>query len=266
MKFKTLFFSLLCFFISNLYSQIASRPEEINQILIEVNPEQVLYFNHKVTKKESLYRISRIYNVSTNALYSFNKFESEDILHESSLLKIPLDPDKLTIERKTNSIPVYYKVQNKESLYGLSKRKLKIDKKTLKKLNPQIENSFQVDMQILLGYLSLEAIRESESETADINAIIAKPSEQVFTKESRGVAISESVVLGDGRLFALHNEAKMESMIEIINPIQNRKVLAKVIGRIPPIYEKDVKVLVSAEVSRQLAVIGKRFFVNIRYR
>jgi len=72
--------------------------------------------------------------------------------------------------------------------------------------------------------------------------------------------------MGEGRMFALHNEAKMESMIEIINPIQNRKVLAKVIGRIPPIYEKEVKVLVSAEVSRQLGVIGKRFFVNIRYR
>ncbi|MBK6861192.1 MAG: LysM peptidoglycan-binding domain-containing protein [Saprospiraceae bacterium] len=266
MLIKFLLFNLLCFLTLNLYGQITHELEDFSQIQIEENQDQILYFNHKVTKKESLYRISRIYNISTNALYSFNQFQPDDLLKENSLLKIPFDPTKLIVDKKANSFPIYYKVQAKENLYGLSKRKLKIDKKILKKLNPQIETSFQEGMQILVGYFPLETVHENESETAEINAIIAKPSEQVFTKESRGVAISESVVLGDGRLFALHNEAKIESMIEIINPIQNRKVLAKVIGRIPPIYEKDVKVLVSAEVSRQLAVIGKRFFVNIRYR
>ncbi|MBK7359698.1 MAG: LysM peptidoglycan-binding domain-containing protein [Saprospiraceae bacterium] len=263
---KTLIFNLLCLLTINLNGQFDPDLESFSQILIEENPEQTLYFNHKVTKKESLYRISRIYNISTNTLYSFNQFKPDDLLKENSLLKIPFDPTQLTVDKKANSLALFYKVQTKENLYGLSKRKLKIDKKILKKLNPQIETSFQEGMQILVGYLPLETMHENESEPADINAIIAKPSEQVFTKESRGVAISESVVLGDGRLFALHNEARIESMIEIINPIQNRKVLAKVIGRIPPIYEKDVKVLVSAEVSRQLAVIGKRFFVNIRYR
>jgi len=263
---KALFFKLLCLLPVVIFGQTAPNADRFRQIQLETNDEQILYFVHKVTKKESLYRISRIYNVSTNALYSFNHFGPDDVLHENSLLKIPFESSKLINTAMKQTIPVYYKVQAKENLYGLSKRKLVIDKKILKNLNPHISTQIQEGTEILVGYYPLEIIEEIESETADINPIISKPSELIFTKESRGVAISESQVMGEGRLFALHNEAKMESMIEIINPIQNRKVLAKVIGRIPPIYEKEVKVLVSAEVSRQLGVIGKRFFVNIRYR
>ncbi|MBL7820344.1 MAG: LysM peptidoglycan-binding domain-containing protein [Saprospiraceae bacterium] len=263
---KPFLFNLLCLLPFALIGQNAPIEDRFIQIQLETNDDQILYFNHKVTKKESLYRISRIYNVTTNTLYGFNQFGPEDILHENSLLKIPFEATKLLVDKTKFSIPVYYKVKAKENLYGLSKRKLLIAKKTLKLLNPQISNQILEGTQLLVGYYPIEIIQEIESEPVEINPIISKPSEQIFTKESRGVAISESQVMGEGRMFALHNEAKMESMIEIINPIQNRKVLAKVIGRIPPIYEKEVKVLVSAEVSRQLGVIGKRFFVNIRYR
>lgn len=97
---KTLIFNLLCLLTINLNGQFDPDLESFSQILIEENPEQTLYFNHKVTKKESLYRISRIYNISTNTLYSFNQFKPDDLLKENSLLKIPFDPTQLTVDKK----------------------------------------------------------------------------------------------------------------------------------------------------------------------
>lgn len=48
---KTLIFNLLCLLTINLNGQFDPDLESFSQILIEENPEQTLYFNHKVTKR-----------------------------------------------------------------------------------------------------------------------------------------------------------------------------------------------------------------------
>ncbi len=246
--------------------------EEINNgLIIETLSDQSMYFNYKVKKKESLYRIAKYFQLTTNSIFDYNSFNEQSILHENTIIKIPFSTKLLVFQNDNqaqNLLPVYYKVLLKDNLYGLSKRKLLIDKNKLKKLNPDLNKLFQEGKLILIGYYSTAHFEEPEKQELEKQELELPQEvvEYLFNKESRGVAISESQVMGEGRLFALHNEAKMESIIEINNPILNKKVLAKVIGRIPPIYEKEVKVLVSAEVSRQLGVIGKRFFVHIRYR
>jgi hypothetical protein len=67
-------------------------------------------------------------------------------------------------------------------------------------------------------------------------------------------------------MFALHPTARVNSVIELHNPMMNRKVLAKVIGNIPPnTYPEEVKVIISPKTAKSLGVIDQRFFVKMRY-
>lgn len=67
-------------------------------------------------------------------------------------------------------------------------------------------------------------------------------------------------------LFALHSSAKVNSYIEIYNPMLNRKVLAKVVGNLPPkAHKKGVELIVSPKVAESLGAIDKRFLVQVRF-
>jgi len=82
----------------------------------------------------------------------------------------------------------------------------------------------------------------------------------------RGVAYWEKNYHDNGRFYVLHSKAKINSIIEVSNPIAGRKVYAKVIGRIPMSYPSDAKVIVTNEVAKELKVIDSRFFVYVQYR
>ncbi len=67
-------------------------------------------------------------------------------------------------------------------------------------------------------------------------------------------------------LFALHATAKTNSYIEIYNPMLDRKVLAKVVGNIPPkAFKKNVDLIVSPKVAETLGAKDKKFFVKVRF-
>lgn len=67
-------------------------------------------------------------------------------------------------------------------------------------------------------------------------------------------------------LFALHATAKTNSYIEIYNPMLDRKVIAKVVGNIPPkAFKKNVELIVSPKVAETLGAKDKKFFVKVRF-
>jgi len=92
---------------------------------------------------------------------------------------------------------------------------------------------------------------------------VAKP---LKVKHTAGVALQISTNGGKKKYFALHNTAAVDSYIEINNPMFNKKVLAKVIGRIPDgIYPSDIDIIVSPSVAKDLRVLDKRFYVQMKY-
>ena len=67
-------------------------------------------------------------------------------------------------------------------------------------------------------------------------------------------------------LFALHATAKVNSYIEIYNPMLNRKVIAKVVGNLPPkAHKKNVDLIISPKVAETLGAVDKRFYVQVRF-
>lgn len=67
-------------------------------------------------------------------------------------------------------------------------------------------------------------------------------------------------------LFALHATARINSFIEIHNPMLGTTVVARVVGNIPDrIYKRNVELIVAPKVAKTLGVIDKKFFVKIKY-
>ncbi|MEO6191201.1 MAG: hypothetical protein ABIO44_13415, partial [Saprospiraceae bacterium] len=176
---------------------------------------------------------------------------------------------------------------NKESLYSIAKLKTKWNIKTLKSQNLIVGDLVNLNQSLKIAYLvklgtetedaktietckneklkNLEPIEEiSIAETL----MSEKKNEHimpVYSKEIRGVAMCPNNKLSTGKYFALCNYTKRGSQIEVYNPVLERSVLAKVVGRIPHNYSSDIQVIVSSEVANALGSLGKKFFVYLRY-
>lgn len=67
-------------------------------------------------------------------------------------------------------------------------------------------------------------------------------------------------------LFVLFSDAKPNSYVEIFNPMLNRMVIAKVVGKIPEsTYTPDTELIVSPLVAKRLGAIDKKFFVSMKF-
>ena len=105
---------------------------------------------HKVKKKETLYSLSKIYNISIETIKEYNPLIDKIGLKRKMKLQIPIFKNKPTIEDKP--VLVNYKrhvVKPKETKWRLAyEYGLKISE--LEKINPEIVSGLKIGQQILL--------------------------------------------------------------------------------------------------------------------
>lgn len=94
-----------------------------------------------------------------------------------------------------------------------------------------------------------------------------KPLEpELRMKSTAGLAFRIESNGNSKKYYALHNHAKINSYIEVTNPMFNNTVLAKVIGKIPSgMYASDIDLIVSPAVAKDLGVLDRRFYVRVKY-
>ena len=68
-------------------------------------------------------------------------------------------------------------------------------------------------------------------------------------------------------IFALHNSAPINSILEVTNPMNKRSIFVKVIGRPSRnvYFGPNVKVVLTPKVAKMLGARDSRFYVNINY-
>ena len=85
-------------------------------------------------------------------------------------------------------------------------------------------------------------------------------------RNMQGVAVWQKNSQEESDLYVLHREAPTNSIIAITNPMGNRTVYAKVVGKIPDTaYSSSVAVVVSPLTAKLLGAKDPRFFVLIKY-
>lgn len=146
---KILFFLLILPFFSKAQ----------NAIFVE-GASGNLYVNHVAAAKENFYSIGRLYNISPKEIAPFNKLNLENGLSIGQNIRVPLQAVNFTQTNKVAvdevAVPVYHKVEAKETLSQLSTHYNKVSLPSLKAWNNLKEDVVTPGQNIIVGYLKVK--------------------------------------------------------------------------------------------------------------
>ncbi|WP_026904045.1 DPBB and LysM peptidoglycan-binding domain-containing protein [Pedobacter glucosidilyticus] len=256
---------------------------------------------HKIEPKENYYALGRKYNVSPKAIMDFNNNVALSI---GQVIKIPTDrpfaeqkpvsfnssSNTAQNNGKRESIHV---VQAKETLYSIaSKYNMRVDDlkllnnlkttglsigQTLKvlvndevSLKPEVVKNTQTGKpEVVKEQITKPEVKIKYIDSTDSNSGIEIPRNRygITEKNEKGIAVwINDENLDATKSYALHKLAPVGTIVKITNPMTNRSVFAKVVGKYTENETtKDVIIVITKAASDALGALDKRFLVNITY-
>jgi peptidoglycan endopeptidase LytE len=180
-----------------LLNPTAKKGLAVNAVLQISSKKETEVVEHEVVAKETLFGLSKKYNISIEKLKQLNPSVESEGLKVGMILKISKTknssiPERIIVEKPkpikiedSQIQEVFHTVLPKETKYGLSK-KYKISITELERLNPQIKNDLAVGTRLV--------IRTSEKIEKEVVV-----EEVVFPKEiklvsEKGLSNAESVI------------------------------------------------------------------------
>ncbi len=231
---------------------------------------------HPVKAKQTFYSISKYYSLSLEELYEHNpQFRSDPTLRVGSQVKIPIP--NLAIKRyktkkftASQNVPIYYVVQEGDNLYQICKRNFGMEVDSVIKRNKLKGTAIKPGQYLLVAWMGTEGVKQEwrpAKQSAQSSALKTQY-EQEKTKhkevDSQGVCSWQKDSKEKGDLYALHREASIGTIIQVINPMGGT-VYAKVIGRIPEGYERNIEVVLSPEAAKKIGARDPKFFVKVKF-
>ncbi len=140
---------------------------------------------HTVAAKETLYSLGRQYNIHPRELAAYNNIPLETGLTIGQVLKIPANagippvstspaPVKTIATTKPSqatpgvgSVPVYHKVEKKETLYHISKLYNKVTIEDIKKWNNLSGDGLTEGTNLIVGY---QAVKKTQAVSENVPA------------------------------------------------------------------------------------------------
>lgn len=249
-------------------------------IFLTIGDYQEKIFVHTVEKNQTLYSLARFYGLHTEELYHYNPKMRLQVLSPGQQVRIPI-PNRAILRYKTRDFrpdqytPVVYVVKKGDTFFSISTKLFKMPMDTIATRNKLISNTLAIGQQLFIGWLSINGIPESYRKfrgNPEWKKSQFLRNKYVQGKNIKGEIFEQGVAFwqknGDTNsdLYALHRRAPINSVIAVTNPMNNRKVYARVIGRIPEnVYGSDVVVVISPKVADFLGAKDPRFFVRVRY-
>jgi len=147
--------------------------------LFVITKGDLRYIRHKVRKGETVYSITRFYNIEIEKLERNNPEFEKDGLKEGQWLLIPVNPRALIVQKakefKTeNHLKVFYTVQPKETMYGVAKGHFGISVEELQQRNALKSTDLSVGQQLHIGWLSKAGIPDSLNRLPWLNAALER--------------------------------------------------------------------------------------------
>ena len=138
-----------------------------DQIIIPKNQVSIIdennYILHKVRRKQTLVKISNLYNVSLEMLVKYNNL-SNDKLKKGSLIKIPTEA-LISYNSEIKNKVKYYRVLAKEGKWRVAyKYGITIDQ--LELMNPNINEFLQVSEKIVVPNIDFKNVNEIDENYA----------------------------------------------------------------------------------------------------
>lgn len=174
--------------------------------------EPLRFIVHKVKKKETLYGLSRQYNLTLEQIKQYNPLVDKIGLKRKMKIRIPVYPEKVVPQPVAlDESLMRYLVQEKETKWRLAYR-YGITIQELEILNPQIKEGLKVGQEIVVPKKSKEETLALEEE---FNYYKVKPKEGFYRLEKKlGVTQADLILLNP----TLEKTGLQEGMILKISP------------------------------------------------
>lgn len=235
------------------------------------------YIHHPIKPKQTLFSISRYYNIGLEELFELNPaFRNDPTLRVGARVKIPI-PNKAIKRYKSSTFKasentsIYYVVQQGDNLYQISKRYFEMPVDSVAKRNRIKNNSIKPGQRLHMGWMGTEGFHADWRPARPVTESDVMKTQYTESKKGKKEISAQGVCFWPkdskekGSLYALHRDANIGSIISVNNPMGNRTVYAKVIGRIPEGYERNIEIVLSPEAARKLGARDPRFFVKTKY-
>lgn len=240
------------------------------------------YFMHKVRKGETLYSISKIYNISVDELKTWNAFRVNEI-HTGQELKIV--ENRAVIFPEQSRYWIYHHTVPGENLYSIAK-KYQVTVADLKKWNALVGDEIVVGQQIKLpggSYNEVEQtlpdttlypvsngneIHADEGRIAKIRAsdITGYPVMDFSMREERGLAALIEGTGNSNKFLALHRTAPPGTILIVRNELNNQVVFVRVIGKLPDTGTNNkVIVKISEPAWININAVNRKLRVKVSY-
>lgn len=267
------------FFLTEAKSQLSSFPIITTKDTVFIGfMEGKYYLSHLIKKEDNLNSIASYYGTTLAAIKEINGMTDSQVKANKTIkIPIPYNSIKSPVQRssfeKYSFIPVFYKVKKGDTLYKLFRIYFPRDSKEIKKINSIKTNIIKIDSKLLIGYFPVQHIKKPSTDIVlqanrnkDTLSLTSDKSKNVLVTVSGAAKTFDSPFEKTEYAYVLSNKIPEHSVVEITNPMSNKKLTGKVIGKIPPgKYPLDILLLLAKNDALDLGFLDLKFFVSVKY-
>lgn len=239
---------------------------------------------HTVAPGETLFSISRAYNLSIDALKAMNNL-ADNALSVGQQLRIKSENTAVVIQPQVQATTLigYHTVAPKETLYSIS-RDYGVSVQQLKAWNNIDGSSLSIGQLIRVAapdtketsVPTLQTPQQAEDTTKKVTTPVVTPVETIV-KISENVAGTDEVkesglaelidgTEGNRKYLALHRTAKPGTILKVRNELNNREVFVRVVGPLPATSVNDkIIIKISKSAFDRLGGVDAKFRAEVTY-
>ncbi len=217
---------------------------------------------HIVEKGQSLYAISKLYNVSVDDLKKWNKLQDNNIqLGQQIQLSDPTSKSKSIEQKNTTTI------EKPEKVVATT---ISSTPKETPKITPKEEPIIKTETAPTVDTIENEEEEQAiENETqSELLKLYKSQTQNKKTSINRGTGAPMTTTLGvmESVYFAMHKTLPIGTVVKVKNPVNNKIVYAKIIGKLPDIDENQhVIIRYSLGVKKVLKLQNGKCYLQIEY-
>lgn len=197
-----------------------------------------LYLDHKVTAKQGLYAIGRMYNVNPKFIAAYNKIDLNAGLALGQTIRIPLT-DTNFIQSGNSGTPVYYRVGNNIPLQKVSQDNNNVPLQLLKDWNNLKTNSPRSGVKLIVGF-----IQSAELPSITIAPPVRQPEPEKPKVEDKPVVKPNEVAKT-----TVKEEPKKEEPKPVVKEEPKKEEPKAIVKQDPP--KQEVKPIVKEEPKKE---------------
>ncbi len=238
---------------------------------------------HKVAAKETLFSISKLYDVPVEDIKSGNNLKDNSLaLGQELIIRKGTQPNPIAVKPAgMQSVKSTHTVAAKETLFSISKQ-YGITVQQLKDWNGITSNELKIDQVLLVTQpmyktetfkpeviLPAQSVNETpKANNGEPKETTIKISENVAGSDEvkeRGVAELIEGTDGNRKYLALYNAAKVGTIMKVRNEANNREVFVRVMGTLPAGYDSKTVIKISKSALDRLGATESKFNVEVTF-